>query len=239
MMQPGMMTPGMMMPPQGQIVVEEHINIEKKVEIKVAFWNRQSVVKRVRYAMCCGGITTCCAGLLMMIMIILAASSAQVEASGIMQIKSDWQVQPYTQMYVASVCAPNDITLWSKYMAGSQRECYKYETRTVTTSNRRLQSGSSSSSSRSSTTTKTEQVCVQWAPGFAGVTQTNIYGYKVCGRRGGITFKDVARPNDKNQCPKGTKPCSTQTTADQTLCYADTNQCPITFAQFIAGPQLS
>jgi hypothetical protein len=95
MMQPGMMTPGMM-PPQGQTIVIENEHIEKTVSIKVAFWNKKATVKAVRGAMCFAGSTICLAGIIMIVLIAMATSSATIEASGIMQIKSDWGTQPYT-----------------------------------------------------------------------------------------------------------------------------------------------
>jgi len=94
MMQPGMMTPGMM-PPQGQTIVVENEHIEKRVSIKVAFWNKKATVRAVRGAMCLAGSTICLAGIIMIVLIAMATSSATIEASGIMQIKSDWGTKPY------------------------------------------------------------------------------------------------------------------------------------------------
>jgi hypothetical protein len=48
----------------------------------------------------------------MIILIAMATSSAQIEASGIMQLKSDWGLQPYKQFYIASMCAAGDVNVW-------------------------------------------------------------------------------------------------------------------------------
>ena len=74
--------------------------------------------------------------------------------------------------------------------------------------------------------------CVK-APGFDGIDQRKIFGYEICGKRGFQAFKDATRPDSQNNCPNGTSPCSSKTTAENTICTADVSQCPITDVKFI------
>jgi len=53
----------------------------------------------------------------------------------------------------------------------------------------------------------------------------------MCGKTGGKPFLNVTRPDPTSlNCPEGTVACSTNTTADNTICYPpkDLDLCPIT-----------
>lgn len=61
--------------------------------------------------------------------------------------------------------------------------------------------------------------------------QTIFYDSHICGRRGGLPFANVTRPDASNNCPSGTVPCSTVTTAENTVCYPSSEvpqNCPVT-----------
>jgi len=56
-----------------------------------------------------------------------------------------------------------------------------------------------------------------------------LLGNYVCGRRGGIAFKDVQRVDKAGRCPKDTRACSSKTKPGNTLCYPkNVTECPIT-----------
>ena len=62
-----------------------------------------------------------------------------------------------------------------------------------------------------------------------------------CGKRGGKSFIDVTRPDlETKLCPEGTKPCSSKTTIDNTVCYPEADidsSCPITDFKFVASSE--
>lgn len=77
MQQPMMQQPGMMVPTgPPQTIIEEHVNIETKVHIKVAFWNKRSVVSFVRCGMFFSVGGMCFASIMMLIMVAIATSYA-------------------------------------------------------------------------------------------------------------------------------------------------------------------
>ena len=59
----------------------------------------------------------------------------------------------------------------------------------------------------------------------------------ICGKQGDLSFANVSRPNLENQRPSGYQACSTNTEAENTICYADdtdmTATCPITDILFV------
>ena len=68
-------------------------------------------------------------------------------------------------------------------------------------------------------------------PAVAPVLMGSFNGMRVCGTRSGTPFKDVTRLNESGKCPDGTKPCSTKTSPENTLCYPSdelSSSCPIT-----------
>ena len=67
--------------------------------------------------------------------------------------------------------------------------------------------------------------------------QNKFWGKYICGKKGGVAFLDVTRvdPSTK-QCPAGTKPCSSKTSDENTVCYAEADhasKCPITGLKFV------
>ena len=66
---------------------------------------------------------------------------------------------------------------------------------------------------------------------IAPIDQVNPFNRTVCGKRGGLSFKEVVRPDPKTlQCPNGTEPCSNGTDAHSTVCYPPdqhNTSCPI------------
>lgn len=73
--------------------------------------------------------------------------------------------------------------------------------------------------------------------GFPSTTYQQFYGFHICGVRGGLPFKDVVRPeNSQSGCPEGYQPCSTKTSAANTVCYLPEDidsSCPITSIEVI------
>ena len=58
----------------------------------------------------------------------------------------------------------------------------------------------------------------------------------ICGRRGGDTYLEVQRATDDGKCPSGTEPCSTKTSALNTICYPEeklSTHCPVTDIQIV------
>ena len=54
--------------------------------------------------------------------------------------------------------------------------------------------------------------------------------------RGGLPFQYVTRPNSAGECPEGTTACSSNTSADNTVCYPPNDhhsKCPITEIKII------
>ena len=61
-----------------------------------------------------------------------------------------------------------------------------------------------------------------------------LFGKHICGRRGGLPFDSVQRPNFMTKkCPKGTQPCSKETSEKNTVCYENKDDCPVTSINFV------
>ena len=61
-------------------------------------------------------------------------------------------------------------------------------------------------------------------------------GQKFCGLRGGLSFKEVLRPNAYTfKCPNDTVACSNKTTIDNTICYHLKELCPVTGVKIQSG----
>ena len=63
------------------------------------------------------------------------------------------------------------------------------------------------------------------------VVQDNTGGFTLCGLRGGLPYRNVTRVDPTTlACPSGTVPCSTNTSATNTVCYPSNQlatSCPI------------
>jgi hypothetical protein len=76
--------------------------------------------------------------------------------------------------------------------------------------------------------------CVDWMviDPIEPIKQTEIHGKTICGKRGGIPFESVVRPElETGHCPNGTTPCSEMTSIENTVCYPLEDHeafCPIT-----------
>ena len=59
---------------------------------------------------------------------------------------------------------------------------------------------------------------------------------RFCGKTGGSAFINAVRPYTDGKCPEGHVVCSEATGIDNTICVKSgkTDDCPITFMQFIA-----
>ena len=55
----------------------------------------------------------------------------------------------------------------------------------------------------------------------------------ICGKTGGLPYQNVTLPNSNGTCPTGYSYCGSGVVASTTVCYEDTNDCPITSIQFI------
>lgn len=71
---------------------------------------------------------------------------------------------------------------------------------------------------------------------------TGLDGNFVCGTRGGSTFATAVRPDVTTKlCPTGFTPCSSETSAENTVCtkYDVTGRydCPITFMAWVTASQ--
>ena len=51
------------------------------------------------------------------------------------------------------------------------------------------------------------------------VQMAQIDGKRICGSLGGGNFLNATRPNLQNECPDNFKPCSSKTSAENTICY--------------------
>jgi hypothetical protein len=65
------------------------------------------------------------------------------------------------------------------------------------------------------------------------MVQSDLGGFKVCGKRAGFNFLDVARPvsisnGSKYECPEGSFACDPEAEPNDMLCYTDLELCPIT-----------
>ena len=71
-----------------------------------------------------------------------------------------------------------------------------------------------------------------------------LNGVRFCGRRGGLPFVDVLRPDPKTlNCPKGSEPCSNFTKPSNTICMSpdliENGICPITSLEIGPYPNSS
>ena len=72
--------------------------------------------------------------------------------------------------------------------------------------------------------------CVDMEP-LPAVIQGSFYGSRICGTRSGTPFVDAIRVDESGKCPDGTKPCSSNTSLQNTICYPPEDldsSCPIT-----------
>ena len=71
------------------------------------------------------------------------------------------------------------------------------------------------------------------------ITQTGIHGKAICGKRAGVPFESVIRPeHNTEECPEGTTPCSLGTSIINTVCYPPSEHeevCPITQILVVDG----
>lgn len=123
-----------------------------------------------------------------------------------LEVQHDWSTKPWTVMYLVpstSQCNSGDELVWSKTYLGSKKDCYRTETV------QKVENGE----------TYSEEVCAEQASGIKETTQDVIHNYKICGKRGGIYYKDVIRPDsDLGICPKGFVKCSEATSIENTIC---------------------
>ena len=60
---------------------------------------------------------------------------------------------------------------------------------------------------------------------------------RICGERDGDSFYLQTRPSLSGSCPDGTEPCSSSTSAENTVCYPKSelqSSCPITFMDIVS-----
>ena len=83
-------------------------------------------------------------------------------------------------------------------------------------------------------------------PGKSAVSQDKFFGLRFCGKRASWDFSTSVRPQPTNttgqyKCPANYEPCSSATTAENTICVAtnaDKNTtCPVTDIAFINAAQ--
>lgn len=61
----------------------------------------------------------------------------------------------------------------------------------------------------------------------------------LCGKRGGLPYKDVVRVDNAGDCPNNTMACSKFTNAADTICYpeGELNNCPINVFSGVGAPK--
>ena len=66
------------------------------------------------------------------------------------------------------------------------------------------------------------------------VVMTDLGGYRVCAKRGGLPFKDAVRVNVEGKCTQaGFKRCNPDSDVDNAFCVAEGTVCPITSVKFV------
>jgi len=73
-------------------------------------------------------------------------------------------------------------------------------------------------------------------PANEPIMQTQFHGKYFCGRKRGDSFENVTRPNLNGECPPNTSACSEKTSPENTVCYSNDADCPITSIEFTKSP---
>lgn len=65
--------------------------------------------------------------------------------------------------------------------------------------------------------------------GRDSIEQSIYYGKQICGKRGGVTYKDATRANADGDCPSGFEACSKNTSPADTWCVKNSHdeECPV------------
>ena len=129
-------------------------------------------------------------------------SEAKANDESLGHIYADWAVPPFYSVNLRKECDADEEVMFSTPYGGTQSR----ENCAIQTSG-----------------------CVQMS--VPPTDMDIIHGEKICGKRGGPAFKDVARPNlTTGMCPPGTSRCSKNTPIETTTCYPEdqTQFCPIT-----------
>lgn len=62
---------------------------------------------------------------------------------------------------------------------------------------------------------------------------------QICGRRGGVPFADVVRPDQDGVCPTGTTPCNKNSSPENMICRHSGEECPLTTAYILPTEEIS
>ena len=161
----------------------------------------------------------------------------QVET--IRQMRDEWKQQPFTEINVRNNCHSGEETLFGVPWGGSERGCYNYggllsqpwvETVEDFNSNKRMQNSLSGTDNKSGFF-RDEECSYIW--GKDPISQDKFLGKRLCGKRGGPTYTELKRANEKNECPEDLKLCSNNTSFEDSICTNDTEKCPVNEIKFV------
>ena len=199
--------------------------------------------KRNKPMVYCWTCLQCCTLLLGLIMTIVSQASIKMpynermanlslppvgDVSSSTQIYLDWTLPPFVDISVAGQgeqCPSGSEPVFSRRWGGLEEGCF-------------FDSwfGQDEVVGVSDLAPNERKRCNRWTmtEPHPPITQTTLGELTICGQRGGDPFKTVTRPNSANQCPSGTSACSTNTRAENTVCYPDSekSKCPITGITF-------
>ena len=162
-----------------------------------------------------------------------------------MQLIPDWQMTPFTDLMVeyaddssADLSCPDGYEpVLQRNFGGTNLACDC----TVVSKTNYPNFGGQTFESQSCNSTLASYGCTTANAGyFVKMGRIPIFNdgsstqeAMICGKTGGLPYQNVTLPNTSGQCPTGYTACGTGVVADYTVCYEDTDDCPITYIQFI------
>jgi len=157
---------------------------------------------------------------------------SDINPSSLTQVSIDWTTKPFVSLRVSDT--PCDVTeeesLFVREWLGTQEGCF--------VGGRQIMTKAGYNSWASNGNNDNPPPCVP-IPANAPVMQTEFHGKYFCGVKGGESFENVIRPSVEGACPAGTSACSDKTSPENTVCYANLEDCPITSIEFTDSPPSS
>ena len=162
-----------------------------------------------------------------------------VSLSSVTQVTSDWTVKPWTDVVVRKEsqgyygCASGEEILFSKKWGGTVKGCKWSNSNDINEAIITYTEYESRRNNNNNKNRRTTRSCDTIAAKSA-ITMTSVNDTYICGKRGGKSFADSVRPDPTTKrCPSGYFQCSNSTSAANTICTKNRNDCPVTFLRFM------
>jgi hypothetical protein len=153
------------------------------------------------------------------------------------QIVEDWETLPITDLAIThgEKCAPGFEDAIYKVWPGSVQYCDCTRSKDKSVVNYYPNKSCPKKcydEGGEDCTRRTVYGCREMQPMWP-VVMTDLGGYRVCAKRGGLPFKDAVRVNAEGKCTKaGFTRCNPDSDVENGFCVAADTVCPITSVKF-------